>query len=213
MHKHGEDVVAPSFPQRCASVSRQVLELANSAYENTTAPEINAESCYLKARVHHAMGSLDEAKLLYTEACNLWPQFPLAQYGMAQMLVYEGNIEPAVKALDAVLAEVPNNQVRCRENMEYLGPARNVPLTFRFSLRQLCLYYSPACTAHPSMQGLTVLSRHAGGSGAARGFVREEQAAPTSPLKVQASAGAEPRSDRCVDRASASEYGIDEVIN
>lgn len=61
--------------------------------------------------MHHATGNLGEAKLLYNEACHLWPQFPLAQYGMAQMLVSEGNIEPAVKALDAVLAEVPDNQV------------------------------------------------------------------------------------------------------
>lgn len=89
----------------------QVVELASTAFENTTAPEIKAESCYLKARVHHAMGNLSEAKLLYNEACHLWPQFPPAQYGMAQMLVNEGNIEPAVKALDAVLAEVPDNQV------------------------------------------------------------------------------------------------------
>lgn len=58
------------------------------------------------------MGSLSDAKLLYSEACNLWPQFPPAQYGMAQMLVYEGSIEPAVRALDAVLAEVPDNQVK-----------------------------------------------------------------------------------------------------
>lgn len=57
------------------------------------------------------MGSFGEAKLLYTEACNLWPQFPPAQYGMAQMLVYEGDIEGAVKALDGVLVEVPDNQV------------------------------------------------------------------------------------------------------
>eukprot|EP00752_Nemacystus_decipiens_P002121 g2024.t1 len=89
---------------------RKVVELANTAYENTTAPEIKAESCYLKARVHHAMGNLNEARLLYDEACHLWPQFPLAQYGMAQMLVNEGNIEPAVKALDAVLAEEPDNE-------------------------------------------------------------------------------------------------------
>lgn len=89
-----------------------MVELASQAYEHTTALEIKAESCYLKARVHHAMGSLGEAKLLYIEACNLWPQFPPAQYGMAQMLVYEGNIEAAVKALDAVLAEIPDNQVQ-----------------------------------------------------------------------------------------------------
>lgn len=88
----------------------KVVELATTAYENTTAPEIKAESCFLKARVHHARGNLSEAKLLYTEACNLWPQFPPAQYGMAQMLVYEGNIDLAVKALDAVLAELPDNQ-------------------------------------------------------------------------------------------------------
>lgn len=61
--------------------------------------------------MHHATGNLSEAKVLYNEACHLWPQFPLAQYGMAQMLVNEGNIEPAVKALDAVLAEAPDNQV------------------------------------------------------------------------------------------------------
>lgn len=95
----------------CATSLLQVVELASTAYENTTAPEVKAESCYLKARVHHAMGGLGEAKLLYIEACQLWPQFPLAQYGMAQMLVYEGNIEAAIKALDAVLAEVPDNQV------------------------------------------------------------------------------------------------------
>ncbi|CAN0552456.1 unnamed protein product, partial [Ectocarpus sp. 8 AP-2014] len=33
---------------------RKVVELASTAYENTSAPEIKAESCYLKARVHHA---------------------------------------------------------------------------------------------------------------------------------------------------------------
>ena len=93
-----------------------IRDRANTAYDNTTAPEIKAESCFLKARVHHARGNLSEAKLLYTEACNLWPQFPPAQYGMAQMLVYEGNIDLAVKALDAVLAELPDNQVQegCR---------------------------------------------------------------------------------------------------
>lgn len=90
----------------------QVVELATTAYENTTTPEIKAESCFLKARVHHARGNLSEAKLLYTEACNLWPRFPPAQYGMAQMLVNEGNIDLAVKALDAVLAELPDNQVQ-----------------------------------------------------------------------------------------------------
>lgn len=90
----------------------QVVELASTAYENTSAPEIKAESCYLKARVHHATGNLSEAKLLYNEACHLWPQFPLAQYGMAQMLVNEGSIDPAMKALNAVLAEVPDNQVQ-----------------------------------------------------------------------------------------------------
>lgn len=63
------------------------------------------------------MGNLSEAKLLYDEACHLWPQFPPAQYGMAQMLVNEGNIEPAVKALDAVLAEVPDNQVQRYSDM------------------------------------------------------------------------------------------------
>ncbi|CAM9276754.1 unnamed protein product, partial [Hapterophycus canaliculatus] len=89
---------------------RKVVKLAATAYENTTAPEIKAESCYLKARVHHAMGNLGEAKLLYNEACHLWPQFAPAQYGMAQMLVNEGNMEQAVKALDAVLAEIPDNQ-------------------------------------------------------------------------------------------------------
>lgn len=89
-----------------------MVNLASHAYENTSAPEIKAESCYLKGRVQHAMGSLGEAKLLYSEACNLWPQFPPAQYGMAQILVYEGSIELAMRALDAVLAEVPDNQVR-----------------------------------------------------------------------------------------------------
>lgn len=91
-----------------------MVELASTAYENTTASEIKAESCYLKARVHHATGNLSDAKLLYTEACRLWPQFPPAQYGMAQMLVNEGNIESAMKALDAVLAEIPDNQVHHR---------------------------------------------------------------------------------------------------
>ncbi|CAM9206048.1 unnamed protein product [Ectocarpus sp. 13 AM-2016] len=106
---------------------RKVVELASTAYENTSAPEIKAESCYLKARVHHATGNLSEAKLLYKEACHLWPQFPLAQYGMAQMLVNEGSIDPAMKALNAVLAEVPDNQealvllgVLCAKNKDRL---------------------------------------------------------------------------------------------
>ncbi|CAN0360608.1 unnamed protein product, partial [Ectocarpus sp. 12 AP-2014] len=106
---------------------RKVVELASTAYENTSVPEIKAESCYLKARVHHATGNLSEAKLLYNEACHLWPQFPLAQYGMAQMLVNEGSIDPAMKALNAVLAEVPDNQealvllgVLCARNKDRL---------------------------------------------------------------------------------------------
>lgn len=98
-------------PTKLIKFMLQVVELATFAYENTTAPEIKAESCYLKARVYHATGSLNEAKLLYNEACNLWPKFPLAQYGRAQMLVNEGNTELAMKALDAVLEEVPDNQV------------------------------------------------------------------------------------------------------
>lgn len=110
-----------------------MVKLSTQAYENTTAPEIKAESCYLKARVHHAMGSLAEAKLLYTEACNLWPRFAPAQYGMAQMLVYEGSIEAAVKALDAVLVEAPDNQVRghevvAREATRHVDESRHPPV-------------------------------------------------------------------------------------
>lgn len=128
----GPRVVSPKVNEACVIVVvvvLQVVELANTAYENTTAPEIKAESCFLKARVHHARGNLSEAKLLYTEACNLWPQFPPAQYGMAQMLVYEGNIDLAVKALDAVLAELPDSQVQegCR--------GRNVMIRCRMSDR------------------------------------------------------------------------------
>lgn len=115
----------------------QVVELASTAYENTTAPEIKAESCYLKARVHHAMGNLSEAKLLYDEACHLWPQFPPAQYGMAQMLVNEGNIEPAVKALHAVLAEVPDNQVQRHDTVAIVENCSARP---RLSCR-----HSPSC--------------------------------------------------------------------
>ncbi|CAM9129407.1 unnamed protein product, partial [Choristocarpus tenellus] len=88
----------------------KVLELAGKAYDNTSTAEIKAESCYLRARVYHAKGKFSEAKVKYVEACKLWPRFALAQYGMAQMLVFDGDITPAMNALNAVLAEVPDSQ-------------------------------------------------------------------------------------------------------
>ncbi|CAM9217141.1 unnamed protein product [Discosporangium mesarthrocarpum] len=88
----------------------QVMELASQAYNTTSSSEIKAESCYMRARVHHATGNFSEAKLLYSEACNFWPHFAPAQYGMAQMLIYKGDIKPAMAALNAVLEEVPDSE-------------------------------------------------------------------------------------------------------
>lgn len=68
----------------------QVVELPMKTQPH---PKYRQESCYLKAQVHHATGIVSDAKLIYTEACHLWPQFPPPQYRMVQMLVNEDSIE------------------------------------------------------------------------------------------------------------------------
>lgn len=88
----------------------KVCNMAKEAYGRTEVPEIRAESCFIQGRVHHAQGRFPDARYYYNEACKFWPQFALAQYGLAQMLVHEGKLDDAVNCLNLVLAQVPDNQ-------------------------------------------------------------------------------------------------------
>lgn len=47
-------------------------------------PEIQAEAYFILGRNSHARGNIQSALPYYTQACNLWPRFALAQFRLAQ---------------------------------------------------------------------------------------------------------------------------------
>jgi RNA polymerase-associated protein CTR9 len=87
----------------------RALSLAAMARDATDDEHCRAESLYLIARAHHALGQLDQAIAQYSMAVVSWPEFPLAQYGLGQMHLHKGELDKAAACFEKVLAAVPDN--------------------------------------------------------------------------------------------------------
>lgn len=79
-----------------------------SAAKHINATRLKAESRYHQARVLHAQGDWARARQHYAEAVNLVPNLAPAQFGLAQVLMREGNMRASADALRKVAKAVPD---------------------------------------------------------------------------------------------------------
>jgi len=81
----------------------RVIALAKGAYNSTTVEEIKAESLFFLARVYHVRGMFEDAGKVYDKSCELNPNLEPARFGLAQVLVHQGQYGPAMAHLQLVL--------------------------------------------------------------------------------------------------------------
>lgn len=81
----------------------RVMALAKGAYNSTQVQEIQAESLFLLARVHHVREDMDNAHKLYERACKLAPDLSPARFGLAQTLMAQEEYAQASAHLKLVL--------------------------------------------------------------------------------------------------------------
>jgi len=86
----------------------RVIALAKGAYNSTTVQEIQAESLFFLARVYHVRGMMDDAGKVYDRSCKLNPNLTPARFGLAQVLIYQEQYEPAAAHLQLVLGTSGN---------------------------------------------------------------------------------------------------------
>jgi RNA polymerase-associated protein CTR9 len=79
------------------------MALAKGAYNSTQVQEIQAESLFLLARVHHVREDMDNAHKLYERACKLAPDLSPARFGLAQTLIAQEEYAQAGAHLKLVL--------------------------------------------------------------------------------------------------------------
>lgn len=104
----------------CVKYVTEVDNLASRAYHCTMVPEIQAEAYFILGRNSHARGNIQSALPYYTQACNLWPRFALAQFRLAQVRTAMGDIFSATEAAEAAFALAP----RAPEVLRLLGMLR-----------------------------------------------------------------------------------------
>eukprot|EP01117_Protostelium_nocturnum_P007261 TRINITY_DN2598_c0_g1_i2.p1 TRINITY_DN2598_c0_g1~~TRINITY_DN2598_c0_g1_i2.p1 ORF type:complete len:1004 (-),score=427.67 TRINITY_DN2598_c0_g1_i2:118-3129(-) len=85
------------------------LEFASSAYSTTQNEKTKAEASYRVARAHHSQDNFSEAFKWYTSSIRSWSDYPLAQFGMGQMYLHNGENEKAIKCFESVLKTQPDN--------------------------------------------------------------------------------------------------------
>lgn len=102
---------------------------ASRAFNNTTVPKVQAESCFFLGRCYHAQGDYQSAAKYYQQAATRWGDFVLPQYGLGQMYIHQSKsfgfstypileeTEKAIKAFEKVIELVPDNW----ETMKVLG--------------------------------------------------------------------------------------------
>jgi len=95
----------------------KVHPLAFAAFNNTDVSHIKAESCYLIARAYHAMERWSEALQYYHQAVLKSKDFYLAQYGLGQTYLHNGDFDKAISCFELVLEKQPNNY----ETLQVLG--------------------------------------------------------------------------------------------
>jgi len=81
----------------------RVMALAKGAYNSTQVQEIQAESLFLLARVHHVREDMDNAHKLYERAVKLAPDLSPARFGLAQTLIAQEEYAQASAHLKLVL--------------------------------------------------------------------------------------------------------------
>ncbi len=74
--------------------------LALQAYHQTNQKKIQAEACYNIGRTYHAEDNLDQAFKYYTQAIQLWPDYVLALYTLAQLYIARNELDKATDLLD-----------------------------------------------------------------------------------------------------------------
>eukprot|EP00980_Cylindrotheca_fusiformis_P000285 scaffold66_cov115-Cylindrotheca_fusiformis.AAC.17 len=82
----------------------RVETLAKGAYSSTSVQDIQAESLFFLARVHHVRGDLEHANQFYERACKLSPDLSPARFGLAQTLIAQEDYGQAAVNLQRVLA-------------------------------------------------------------------------------------------------------------
>ncbi len=81
----------------------RVIALAKGAYNSTSVEEIKAESLFFLGRVYHVRGMFDDAGKVYEKSIELNPNLEPARFGLAQVLVRQGQYGPAQAHLQLVL--------------------------------------------------------------------------------------------------------------
>jgi RNA polymerase-associated protein CTR9 len=74
--------------------------LALQAYHQTNQKRVQAEACYNIGRTYHAEDNLDQAFKYYTQAIQLWPDYVLALYTLAQLYIARSELDKATDLLD-----------------------------------------------------------------------------------------------------------------
>ncbi len=87
----------------------KLQKLASRARENTDVRRILSEALFQLGRAEHARGNFERARLLYEssvaeDSCN-----KLAQFGLAQVLLHDGDAVRADTCLDSVIAVEPSD--------------------------------------------------------------------------------------------------------
>jgi RNA polymerase-associated protein CTR9 len=81
----------------------RVEALAKGAYSSTSVQDIQAESLFFLARVHHVRGDMEHANQFYERACKLSPNLSPARFGLAQTLIAQDEYGQAAVNLKRVL--------------------------------------------------------------------------------------------------------------
>lgn len=69
---------------------------------------VRAEAAFFKGRIAHAKGDINEAHQHYVEAVRLWEDFPLANFGLGQVLISRRELSKAIPCFERVLKKVPD---------------------------------------------------------------------------------------------------------
>lgn len=86
----------------------RVIALSRGALSSTTVKEMQAESLFILARVHHIRDEMQEAAKFYDRACKLAPHLSPARFGLAQTLIWAESYEEATAHLKLVLGTSAN---------------------------------------------------------------------------------------------------------
>ncbi|KYQ90462.1 RNA polymerase II complex component [Tieghemostelium lacteum] len=93
------------------------IQLATAASKETEVLQIKVECYYQIGRSYHAMERWQEAQQWYYQSSSRDKTFYLAQYGLGQIHIYNGEYDKAIQAFEQVLTLQPNNY----ETLQILG--------------------------------------------------------------------------------------------